>query len=399
MHDRFALLNMVQYRIPLSVRTKLPDRGETKNLFDGCWERIKADVLQDTSKRPKHIESLKSYQLWHDCLEYYVQSNRLDDALLFCKRLYTELFKFQNENQRAIHCGDCFWQMSMLYDALNQRWYAQMYRMLGICQDSLYHFENGELQPDFKDFGASRIWLKEVVQIGDDSDFIKLFELLVALHTNLPNCCQRWPEMHMLECVHTKRQDVSLTKLRKLFVANSLEESLPTSSPALIPLLLSAVDKGRTRQEKGEMLERLVRFLFLEIPGCELRPKTSRTTQLDGIGFFRGKLSDARSELGRYFIVECKATEKPMGVAALHKLESDVRLRRMRLAIAVSLAGFSGQKGKKREPSREVQRKAYEHGGVAMLFLDRWDLMRLANEQQLRLTDLLDEKFHEINLG
>jgi len=79
--------------------------------------------------------------------------------------------------------------------------------------------------------------------------------------------------------------------------------------------LLSRMGSG-----DGLALERVAHYVLGCVPGFRARMRTrSKSTDYDVICASEGPVLDFRSELGRYFLCECKDWDKPANVTAVVK--------------------------------------------------------------------------------
>ena len=79
---------------------------------------------------------------------------------------------------------------------------------------------------------------------------------------------------------------------------------------------LAAVKSARTNQQKKQSLEGLAKLLFQGIPFLSFKYSNLRTAsaEIDLVFLYRGfKETTVFDELGRYFLVECKNWEDPLG--------------------------------------------------------------------------------------
>jgi hypothetical protein len=61
------------------------------------------------------------------------------------------------------------------------------------------------------------------------------------------------------------------------------------------------------KSQTGRSLEWLAHYILTTIPGCRAKMNVrSESTQYDVVGTLEGQDIDFRSDLGRYFICECK---------------------------------------------------------------------------------------------
>jgi hypothetical protein len=112
------------------------------------------------------------------------------------------------------------------------------------------------------------------------------------------------------------------------------------------------------------------------------------------VGVFEGSFMDFRSELGRYFLVECKDWASPADFTTVAKFCRVLDSAKCRFGILFSREGVSGQ-----EQTRFAQReivKVFQDRGVVIVVVTKADLARVANGENF-LT-LLRSKYEKVRL-
>ena len=131
------------------------------------------------------------------------------------------------------------------------------------------------------------------------------------------------------------------------------------------------------------------------IPGCRAyRRKRSESTDYDLVGSFEGPSLDFRSELGRYFVCECKDWKKPADFTTVAKLARVLDSVKSRFGILMSKKGISGA-GDLRFAERE-QLKVYADRGVAIVVITECDLERIAKGESF--LGMLRNRYETIRL-
>jgi hypothetical protein len=146
---------------------------------------------------------------------------------------------------------------------------------------------------------------------------------------------------------------------------------------------------------KGEELELLTEYLMSCMPGCRtMRRQRSGSTDYDVICSMEGFDVDFRSELGRYFVCECKDWAKPADFTTMAKFCRVLDSIKSRFGILVSKDGISGA-GRSADAERE-QLKVFQDRGMVIVVLDMSDLERVADGANL--VQLLRERYETIRL-
>src|SRR5262249_2390027 len=135
---------------------------------------------------------------------------------------------------------------------------------------------------------------------------------------------------------------------------------------------------GRLGAGDGKDLERLAEYLVGAMPGCRTyRRARTYSTDHDVIGSVEGPIADFRSELGRYFVCECKDREK--GKASFPDVAKFCRVLdsvKAKFGIIFCTTGHSGE-AEAVDADREIL-KVYQDRGIVLVVVDRDDLQRVA---------------------
>jgi len=145
----------------------------------------------------------------------------------------------------------------------------------------------------------------------------------------------------------------------------------------------------------GRSLERLAHYLLSMIPGCRAyRRRMTPSTDHDVVGSFEGPSLDFRSELGRYFVCECKDWKTPADFTTMAKLARVLDSVKSRFGIIFSKNGISGLQ--RTEDAAREQLKVFADRGVAIVVVDKEDLSRvIAGENFLAM---LRSKYENVRL-
>jgi hypothetical protein len=122
----------------------------------------------------------------------------------------------------------------------------------------------------------------------------------------------------------------------------------------------------------GKALERLAHYLLNCIPGfrAKMRMRTP-ATDYDVYCAVEGPTYDFRSELGRYFLCECKDWNHAADVTTVQKFAGVLRAVKCRFGIIFSKNGISGQ-GEVKYAERELLK--IKQDGIVILTITETDL-------------------------
>ena len=126
----------------------------------------------------------------------------------------------------------------------------------------------------------------------------------------------------------------------------------------------------------GQALERLAHYLLSMIPGCRAyQRERTPSTDHDVVGTFEGPSLDFRSELGRYFVCECKDWQEAADFTTMAKLARVLDSVKSRFGIIFSKNGISGLD--KTEDAAREQLKVFADRGVAIVVVEAADISRV----------------------
>jgi hypothetical protein len=152
----------------------------------------------------------------------------------------------------------------------------------------------------------------------------------------------------------------------------------------------------RLGDPSGKALEALADYLMSSMPGCRtMKRKHSPSTEYDLICAVEGLELDFRSELGRYFVCECKDRLGPANFTAMAKFCRVLDSVKSRFGILFSRQGISGE-GAHRDAALE-QLKIFQDRGIVIVVVDQKDLERVA--QGANFISLLRSKYERVRLN
>jgi hypothetical protein len=102
----------------------------------------------------------------------------------------------------------------------------------------------------------------------------------------------------------------------------------------------------------------------------------SESTDYDIVCASEGLVYDFRSELGRYFLCECKDWEKPADVTTVIKFAGVLRSAKCRFGILFSKNGISGE-SEARYAQRELL-KIFQQDDLTIVVFSQTDLLRVS---------------------
>jgi hypothetical protein len=355
----------LESRTKFALRNELEARDSAVRIVASLSPRFAPDDLAEGEGDAR--------RLWEKAGLFYLWNKRYHEALSVFSALYDCLLETQDLLVTRLHKGmplcwisDCYWEMG--FPAL-----AKRYLMLTLCEDAISH--SAQVQLD-----DSGVYLRMVWRHGmTDDQLRRYFAKCHGYYATLGEQC-RFPER----------------------VVQELDQEWMTELPASGEAGIYAANRRYISQlmkqmgaDSGKVLELLAQYLLSCMPGCRTRRRVqTHSTDLDIVCSVDGFDVDFRSELGRYFVCECKDWGKPADFTAFAKFSRVLDSVKARFGILFSREGLSGE-GKTEDAERE-QLKVFQDRGMVILVVDKSDLEQLA--QGANFTNMLRNKYERVRL-
>jgi hypothetical protein len=249
--------------------------------------------------------------------------------------------------------SDCF-------TALGLTAHAKRYLMLTLCEDAMN--SKGVVSPSQHGVYFRLVWQHGLTDAQVQQYAAKLYALSVELEKVDPTALL-FPEALLLR----------------------LDEDWVTEVPAPTEVGVYRINShfarhlfGRLGDRQGKTLEELAHYLMSAMPGCRtMRRKHTPSTDYDLVCAIEGFDLDFRSELGRYFVCECKDWARPADFTTMAKFCRVLDSTKSRFGILFSKEGISGR-GDAKDAARE-QIKVYQDRGIVIVVIDAKDLETVVN--------------------
>jgi hypothetical protein len=252
------------------------------------------------------------------------------------------------------HKGTPLVRISEIHAFMGHPLLAKRYLMLTLCEDAIS--TGGKIPIDNTGSYFRAVWQHGI----SDEDFHR-YANDAWTASNPDTEAMRFPEWALQELDQNWMTEYASTVEASLYLVNT----------AYCGWLLSKLGTG-----DGKALERLAHYLLNCIPGfrAKMRMRT-HSTDYDVYCAIEGPMYDFRSELGRYFICECKDWKSPADVTAILKFSSILRAAKCRFGVIFSRYGITGQ-GDLENAKRELLK--LKEGGIIVLIITECDLQELA---------------------
>jgi hypothetical protein len=311
---------------------------------------------------------------WNLIAHFYMTSQRWHEAIAIHESLYRHLLRFQTIKNTWLHKGLPLVKISDCYLQLNYTVLAKRYFMYTLCEDAInYKGARVDCSGIYARISGYVI-SEELVSEYHESGYRHSIDLGDAAW---------FPERLLAE--------LDPRHLRWMTEYPTAQEyGLYRTNPIYIRLLLNQLGT-----DSGISLERLAHYLVSMIPGTRVyRRRRTPSSDHDVVGSFEGPGLDFRSELGRYFLCECKDWEKPADVTVIAKAAYFLDSVKSQFGILFSKTGISGDTMMK-YAEHELLR-AYASRGIAIVVIDLDDLNGLAKGDNF--LSLLRVKYEKIRL-
>ncbi len=288
-NPQFALLNEIEQKLPENLLPLLADR-------DGAAKFL--NVLPSTFL-PKEVTSPDNRQrCWELAGLFYFQQGRFYEALPIFIKLYEHMLLAQEEDGAWHHKGMPLFWVSECFKHLGFSVLAKRYMMLALCEDAVNG--KGAIHPDTVGTYFQLVWFKGL----SDSEIKKYVETIYEIYKDNTN------ESLFPEYILQKIDNRWLVE-----IPSPSEGSFYIINRFYVKKLIAKFGSS-----SGQELEMLAHYLLSCMPGCRTYYRQrSSSTDYDIVCSIEGLDVDFRSELGRYFVCECKDWKKKANFSAFAK--------------------------------------------------------------------------------
>lgn len=315
-----------------------------------------------------------AHKVWETCGCVYKLHNRLHEAIAILEELYEQLVSYQLSTGKHAHkCAPLVW-LSECHTTLDHPWLARRYLMLAACDDAILH--KGRLDS----FVKGGLYSRAVWQHGFPHRLLERYLRDIWALFQRDSNDSAFPERVI--------QQLDQDWLTEYPTPHETGEY--RISRQYLGKLVGGLGSGT-----GKELELIAHYLLSSTPGCRayMRQRTF-STDLDVAGAFEGPVQDFRSDLGRYFVCECKDWENPADITAFAKFSRILDSAKCRFGILFSRDGISGA-GRTLNAERE-QLKLFQDRGIVIVVVDKKDLETVTNGANF--ITVLRTKYEQVRL-
>ncbi len=322
---------------------------------------------------PKSIATITDEQRAWELVGFsYLSKERFYEALSIFATLYDHMLIAQetggwaHKGMPLVWISDCYSQMG--FPVL-----AKRYLMLTLCEDAIR--EKGIVSPENTGVYFRLIWGHGF----SDAELKRYAAKIYGLSKDNP-VDGLYPEWILQE----------LDQNWMIGPPTPKEVTVYSINTRYVRYLISKLGDST-----GKTLERLAEYLLSCMPGCKTyRRQRSISTDYDIVCSMEGLEVDFRSELGRYFVCECKDWQSPADFTTMAKFCRVLDSIKSRFGILFSKNGISGE-GRATYAERE-QLKIFQDRGMVIVVVDQDDLEYVANGGNF--INLLRSKYEMVRL-
>jgi hypothetical protein len=355
---------------------QLLDKTSKKSLFPLFDKRDGAARLAQTLPTEysgnKIIEGSDECRVWELSGLYYLNQGRPHEALPIFSVLYYQMLNGQKFGKR-VHKGLPLVWMYECYLMMGFVTLAKRYLMLTLVEDAIR--ENGKLSSETGGVYFRLVW-RHGLPDSEVQRYAKEAHDQFGRHPNE----SLFPEWILHELDKNWMTEFPIPQEAAVYSAN----------PIYVKHLIDQL--GDT---SGATLERLAEYILSCMPGCRTaRRRRSHSSDYDIVCSVEGLEVDFRSELGRYFVCECKDWQSPAGYTTMAKFCRVLDSTKSRFGILFSKKGISGE-GRTVDAERE-QLKVFQDRGMVIVVIDQSDLEHIARGGSF--INLLRAKYERVRL-
>ncbi len=355
-------------------------------------EKIPADLLRHLNERDgaailarKLPQTFTPAQIAHPTAEqraweliglFYFNhqpKRRSFEALSIFLALYHHLLDAQEQSGERLHKGMPLLWIGECYDSNGYSALRKRYLMLALCEDAITG--RGTVEPE-----STGVYFRLVWRLGMDDALLRRYAAEAYSLATEHSAEGRYPEWVLQNLDQDWLTELPTPAEANVYIANT----------HYVKNLLSQL--GRS---EGTALEELAEYTMVCMPGCRTsRRRKSPSTDYDVVCSMEGFDVDFRSELGRYFVCECKDWNRPADFTTMAKFCRVLDSVKSKFGILFSKEGISGS-GDTRNAERE-QLKVFQDRGMVIVVVDLEDLERVAGGANF--VNILRRKYERVRL-
>ena len=304
-------------------------------------------------------EGGRPQRAWELAALMHLNRRRPYEALAIFWSLYQHMLAAQDQGKR-VHKGTPLCWIADCFQHLGYPVHAKRYLLLTLCEDAVQG--KGIVPASYTGSYFRLVWGGHL----SDREFQRYATLSWEQAQANPDVA-KYPEAILQR------------------VDDDWQTALPSAAEAFVYFASTRYVQwmlGQLGAPGGKALEFLADYLMSCMPGCRTRRRTrSGSTDYDVLCSMEGFEVDFRSELGRYFVCECKDWDKPADFTTMAKFCRVLDSFKARFGILFSKEGISGET-RTTDAARE-QLKVFQDRGIVVVVINLEDLQSVAGGKNL----------------
>jgi tetratricopeptide (TPR) repeat protein len=352
--ERFAYLQEVLNR-----------RDSARIVINEFKEKIQPEqVMEDTNEQ----------KTWEAIGQFYRNGGRYFEAIEVHSSLYEYMLLGQRRTGKRAHKGMPLCWLYDCFNILNYYSISKRYLMLTLIEDAIE--TKNHVNADNTGSYFRLIWHRGL----PEDDFNNYANLAYKIY-------QSDPDNGMFpEWILPQLDQGWMTEFPSL-----LEGNMYYASRNYLEYLITKLG-----DPNGIYLEKIAGYLLFCMPGARINQRQrTNSTELDIVCCIDGLQNDFRSELGHYFVCECKDYKNAkVGYPIVAKFIRVLDSTKSRFGIIVSTTGITG-KGKRKDAELEII-KVFQDRGVVIIDINLDDIKLVANG--FNFINMMRSKYENIRL-
>lgn len=293
--------------------------------------------------------------VWQSIGLFYMSKARWYDAIAIYLSMYYHFLRLQNSSNVRVHKGMPLLWLAECYYFLGFSTLSKRYLMLTLIEDAMT--TKGKIDPLETGSYFRLAWRHGLT----DNEIKKYSEEVYDIGSAHPSE-SKFPEWVLQELNQDWVVEIPSPNEASHYISNEL----------YVKYLIEGLG-----EPTGKVLERLTEYLLSCMPGCKTsRRNRSESTDYDVVCSLQGPDIDFRSELGRYFVVECKDWKKPVDFGTFAKFCRVLDSVKCKFGIVFSKKGITGE-DRNSDAERE-QQNVFQDRGMVIIVVKESDLEYVA---------------------
>lgn len=402
-------------------RAKTTNRKARASATSTTKRATKTAASRTTSKKktqPKKVDwSKRTAAEVIDCIKSIDPNKVNTDIEFWCRVAKTRSFLSEKMSivffihQHLTNANVILWNarpltiLSVLFWESGYTWLSKFYMMLALCNEAKFQGTPLDKRHDSYNLGLGLHGMAE-------TELQTYGEKAIQIHDQLPDILKPFPEAVLTRLDQDWKTGVPSTAEYGLFYCNGNFIRKLLKQIEYISSRRAEIEKEKkekrykpkpddehvTTKDQGDYLEFLGRYLMSCMPGTRINTgvvkQDGTETDYDVVCSLDGFQVDFRTELGRYFICECKAYSTTVDFTITAKFSRVLDSVRSKFGIIFSLNGLTGDDNRKNAGAEQLH--IYRDRGIIIVSIDKKDMEAVSDG--INFINVLRKKYDDIRL-